>query len=109
MHQPHQILINEKTGDVRINIEIPGIKDGGLEVKTKGRLVKVSAEKESLHADGFTVAKSTIHGRFEAGFILSQDLDPESISATYQKGILSLEMKPAEHRQPRTVPIKFQD
>jgi len=81
--------------DVVINLELPGVdveKDVTVEID-RGALVvrgERSAEHESRH--GGRVHRERWHGEFRREFALPESVDANAVTATYDRGVLSIRL-----------------
>ena len=93
--------------DVVINLELPGIdveKDVTVELD-RGALVvrgERSAEHETRH--GGRVHRERWHGEFRREFALPETVDASSITATYDRGVLSIRL-PGAAAEPQATKI----
>jgi HSP20 family protein len=90
-----------------IRIDVPGVKESELSVRTEeGRLI-VSAERSTdpdVQRDHW-VRRERVAGSFTRTFTLPDGADPEKITADLTNGVLELRIPHAPERQPRQIPI----
>lgn len=88
----------------------PGLDPGSVEVNLDRGVLTVAGERKSdlPQRDG----KATVHtderfaGRFRRVVGLSDDIDPDGVSARYQDGVLHLSIKRRAASQPRRIAIQ---
>ena len=83
----------EVTDDgLTLSIDLPGVKSKDLNVQITGRDVKVSG---------------TCRGtEFNYSYRVSKDLDPDTLDASLEDGVLFLKLKNAKGVEPRTVTVR---
>jgi HSP20 family protein len=86
----------------------PGLDPKSLDVTIERGVLSISGERHStLPAD----EKASIHinerfeGRFRRAVSLSDDVDPERVTADYNDGVLHISIKRREAAQPRRIEI----
>jgi HSP20 family protein len=95
---------------VEIYAFAPGLDPASLNVNLDRGVLTISGErKSSLPAAD---EKAAVHinerfaGRFSRVVSLSDDLDPNAVSANYRDGVLHLSIKRRESAQPRRISIQ---
>ena len=97
--------IRENDGQYMIEAEIPGLQKDDIKIEVDGRQLTISAEvkQESESKDGGRVLqKERYYGMVSRSFTLGSDIDASSAKASYQSGVLKLQLSkvspPAGHR-----------
>lgn len=96
-----------------VTLEMPGIdpeKDIDVSVEGDALIIKgeKSDEREVNEDDRYLHERR--YGRFERTMMLPDGVDPESVSASYDKGVLTIEVPiPETEAQVRTIPVKAGD
>lgn len=95
---------------VEIYAFAPGMEPAALDVSLDRGVLTISGErKASLPAPD---AKAAVHineryaGRFSRVVSLSDDVDPNAVSAAYRDGVLHISIKRRESAQPRRIAIQ---
>ena len=86
-----------------VQIELPGVQEEDVEIKIDGDQLEVRGERKS-DARGrpeMFHRMERSHGSFVRGFRLSQEVDPERVSAQFRDGLLRLELTKAHRAGPR--------
>ena len=96
-----------KDGDLYIlNADLPGIDPGSVDVDVDGQLLTIRAERTLTTGDG---VKWITREREAASFLrqlnLGQGIDTESISASYDNGVLSVTIPVSEKAKPRRIEV----
>lgn len=98
------------TQSVEIYAFAPGLDPASLDVNLDRGVLTISGERKSTlpTAD----EKTAVHinerfaGRFSRVVSLSDDLDPNAVSANYRDGVLHVSIKRRESAQPRRIAVQ---
>lgn len=92
----------------RVAMDLPGIRRDGLEVEFLGETVTIRGEwPEPAVGEGATAWRSERpRGRFVRTFSLGEAIDPASVSARLEDGVLTVTMKKAPEAKSRTIKVK---
>ncbi len=97
-------------GDPRkaiVEVELPGIDPNGVSLEVRGRALVVSGERPVRDVEGRTYQQVELpSGRFRRVVELSAEVDAEHANATYEDGILRVEMPLRSAPASRRVPIE---
>ncbi len=88
----------------------PGLDPASIEVNLDRGVLSLAGERKNTlpQAD----AKTTVHlaerfaGRFRRVVSLPEDIDPDSVSASYTDGVLHVAVKRREAAQPRRITVQ---
>lgn len=87
-----------------LRADLPGVDEKDIEIEVKDGVLSVSGERKSQHEDkreGFHRVERSF-GRFSRSLELPKGVDPQSVSAHFDTGVLEVRMpKPAERRPTR--------
>jgi HSP20 family protein len=87
-----------------LRADLPGVDEEDIEIEVKDGVLTVSGERRSQHEDkreGFHRVERSF-GRFSRSLELPKGVDPQSVSAHFDKGVLEVRMpKPAERKPTR--------
>lgn len=97
-----------KDDDAILTAELPGIDPEKIDITVKNDTVTVRGESEVAElGEGETYLRQERGaGSFVRSFALPFKVDPESVSAQYQKGILQVILPRAEEDKPKRIAIK---
>ncbi len=99
LHAPHRYspAVNIKDGEDRFDIEVavPGMDKDDFQVEVENGILSISVEKEEsgeTKEDDYTRREFSYH-RFRRTFSLPDHVDPDSVEAKYNNGILKLSVR----------------
>jgi HSP20 family protein len=89
-----------------VHFDLPGVDADTIELSHEQNVLTVRAERRfSRHDDDEIIVVERPQGTFTRQLFLSAALDPEQISASYQDGVLTIEIPVAERAKPRRIQI----
>lgn len=91
-----------------IQLDVPGMKKEELEVSFQDGSLTICGERKqrATEEDTSIVRVERRFGRFYRSFDLPKAVDSTKIEASYEDGVLAIEVPKAEESKPRTVQIK---
>ena len=92
--------VYEKDDTIFFEAELPGFKKEDIGVDVKGKLVTLRGERLEKKVEGENaLRKERKYGKFERSFQLVFEADSDSVKASYENGILTVEIsKPQEQK-----------
>lgn len=100
--------IEESENAYHLTAEMPGVKKEDINISVEDGVLKISTETKSekkKESDGYRYCERH-RGSFERTFKLQDDLDSAKISASYEDGLLKLEIPKKEKAKPKQIVIK---
>lgn len=100
-HSP-AVDVTEEKDCFRLKAELPGLSEEDVDLSLDGRMLVLRGEKKQEHAEGDANWHLTerSYGRFERAFTLPDSVDTGQISASFDKGVLTVTLpKRAEAQQ----------
>lgn len=96
----------EETDDAYlVEIELPGVKRGDIDVTLSGRQLSVSGERKEKERVGILRRRTRVTGRFHYEVTLpAADPDAE-VTAGYDAGVLTVRVPKPEADRPRRIPV----
>ena len=94
---PLDVYENEHERVVRL--EIPGVPKKAIELELENAILSVRARREEKGEEGAT----TIN--LSRSLSVGEDVDPDSISASLENGILTIVLKKREQAKPKQITI----
>jgi len=92
---------------VMVKLEISGVKQEDVDIRVENQTLTVKGERkfEAEEKQENFQRVERHYGNFYRSFTLPTSVDTETISATYDAGILKLELKKKASAQPRQIKI----
>lgn len=102
-----RVDIYENDAAVVINAELPGVAKEDIKLDVKGKCLTLGGERKSEEEvkDARHYRREIVFGSFERTFSLPFEIDTEKVTATFENGILRLEIAKPEEQQPRRIAI----
>ena len=101
------IDISETPTNVTVTAEIPGLKPEEVDINLTGNLLTLRGEKkeesEEKGRNWHRLERS--YGSFSRGIQLPESVDPEKCKATYDNGVLRIEIAKSEASRPRSIKV----
>jgi HSP20 family protein len=94
-----------------LRADLPGMSEDDVNIEFEDGTLTVSGERRSEHEEGnegfHRVERS--FGRFSRSLTLPQGIDPEAVTASFDRGVLEIRIPKPEQRKPRKIAINGQD
>jgi HSP20 family protein len=97
----------ENDGQFVLRADLPGIDEGDLKLELQDDVLTISGERNAKHEerkDGYYRVERSF-GSFSRSLTLPEGVDPEQIKASFNKGVLEVQIPKPETRKPRKVQI----
>jgi HSP20 family protein len=99
--------VYEDAQKVVLKLEVPGIEEKDLDIRVENHTLTVKGErkfeKEEKEENFHRIERR--YGSFYRAFTLPSTVDTESIGATYNAGVLKLELKKKAEAQPKQIKV----
>ena len=107
MARPAAMLMDAwREGDsFYVELDLPGVSQDSIDIDVERNVVTVRAERPARASDVELVAAERPRGVFSRQLVLGDNLDTEHIQASYDSGVLTLQIPVAEHAKPRKIEI----
>jgi len=94
----------------RLTAELPGLKEEDVEISVADGVLTISGEKkeESERKDKGFMLNERRYGAFRRQIGLPNDIDPNGIKATFDKGVLTITLAKDEKAAPRRQKIAIE-
>jgi HSP20 family protein len=100
--------IYEDAQKVMLKLEVPGIDQKDLDVRVENHTLTVKGERkfenEEKEQNFHRIERR--YGSFYRAFTLPNTVDTENVAASYNAGVLKLELKKKPEAQPKQIEIK---
>ena len=102
--------INVTEGDkaITVSAELPGVNEGDFEVAIDDGVLTIKGEKKNVSEkkeENFYHSER-VYGSFQRSVRLPSDVDGSKAKATYEQGVLRVELPRAEGSKRRTIAVK---
>jgi HSP20 family protein len=95
-----------RDGDTfHVEFDLPGVSLDAIDLDVERNVVTVKAERPARESSGEALAAERPRGVFSRQLVLGDNLDTEHITATYDAGVLSLDIPVAETAKPRKIAV----
>src|SRR6201747_2622062 len=95
-----------RDGDTfHVEFDLPGVNPNSIDLDVERHVVTVKAERAPRASDAEAIAAERPRGVFSRQLILGDNLDTEHIAASYDSGVLTLQIPVAEKAKPRKIAI----
>ena len=88
-----------------VEFDLPGVDEDSLDLDVERNVLTVHARRPDLDPNREMVSAERPRGVFSRQLILGDNLDTEHISASYDAGVLTLQIPVAEQAKPRKISI----
>ena len=99
--------VYENSEKLVLKLDVPGIKEEDLDVRVENQTLTVRGErkfeKEEKEENFHRIERR--YGSFYRSFSLPTTVDTENVGATYEAGVLKLELKKKSSAQPRQIKV----
>jgi HSP20 family protein len=94
-----------------LKADLPGVPESDVKVELEDNVLTIAGERrheqEAKSGGYFRVERAT--GVFSRSLTLPEGIDPESVQASFDKGVLEVRIPKPEERKPRRVAISVGD
>jgi len=88
-----EVHVDEKTGDITVILEIPGVDKKGIDITLVKSVLTIVAESENR--------------KFKRSFSFSKEFDPAKTKASFNNGILEVTLKAIDVKTAKEYKIKI--
>ncbi|MBV1781006.1 Hsp20 family protein [Paeniglutamicibacter sp. ABSL32-1] len=89
----------------RIEFDLPGVSPDSIDLDVENNVVTIKAERDALGDEVEILAAERPRGVFSRQLVLGENLDTENIDASYDAGVLTLQIPVAEQAKARKIAI----
>jgi HSP20 family protein len=99
--------VTEEGQEFVLRADLPGLREQDVNIEVEDNVLTISGERRSEHEDRregyYRVERAA--GRFSRSLTLPEGVDPDSIQANFDDGVLTVRIPKPEERKPRRVAI----
>jgi HSP20 family protein len=94
-----------------LRADLPGLSEADVSIEVADDVLTVSGERhfDQQAAEGGYIRVERGFGAFRRSLTIPDGVDPESVTAAFDKGVLEVRVPKPEERKPRRVAIKVGD
>ena len=92
-----------------VEFDLPGIDANSIDLDVERNVLTVRADRPAREGIEELIAAERPRGVFSRQLILGDNLDTDHITASYQAGVLRLEVPVAERAKPRKITVNAAD
>jgi HSP20 family protein len=89
-----------------VHLDLPGVDPTAIELHVEHNLLTVKVERQPTAEHAEAVVAERPHGVFSRQLFLSEALDADHVTASYDAGVLTLKIPVAAETTPRKIEIK---
>ena len=89
-----------------VHLDLPGVDADSIDLTTEQNVLTIRAERRfNTHEEDEIIVNERPQGTFSRQLFLSDALDADNIQASYEQGVLTLEIPVAERAKPRRIQV----
>lgn len=99
--------VYDEKDDLVVKVELPGLKKEDIELSLHEGILTISGERkrEETKKEGQTFRTERYFGRFQRSLSLPANVDATKVTATYQDGVLTVQLPKAEEAKPKQIAV----
>ena len=101
--------IYEDEHKITLKLEVPGMKESDLDIQLENNLLTVKGERkfenEEKEENFHRIERR--YGSFVRSFTLPNTLDPNSVTANYENGVLKIELAKRAEAKPKQIKVNI--
>jgi HSP20 family protein len=97
----------ETGDDFVLRADLPGLSEGDVNIELEDNVLTISGERKAEHEErkeGYYRVERA-HGSFSRSLTLPEGVNPDSVRASFDRGVLEVRVPKPEERKPRKVAI----
>jgi HSP20 family protein len=100
--------IFEDADGVKIAVELPGLKPEDVKLTIENHILTIRGEKKQVAEEKTTRVHryERSYGVFERSFTLPTSVDTDRVAASFEHGVLSVNLPKAEKAKPRSIEVR---
>jgi HSP20 family protein len=99
--------IYEEDDNIIVQAELPGVSKDGISVDVKDRVLTIKGERSAdneVNEDKY-FRRERVYGQYKRAFTLPANVDPESVKAEYNDGVLKVLVPKPETQKPKQITV----
>jgi len=104
---PKVNVVENENGYI-ISAELPGVSKENIDIDLRENTLSIKGEKnvETKDEKENYIRVESSYGKFERSFNISEDIDRNSINASFKNGVLRVELKKKEESKPKHIKVE---
>ena len=102
----YPVDIREEDGHLIVDAEMPGFKSDEINISVTNDMLSIEAERSSEPPKGRPHLHERQFTRVQRSFRLPSAIDPESVEAKLEDGVLHIDMQETESQRTRRIEVK---
>ena len=101
----------ETDGHYVLRADLPGLSEEDISIEVENNVLTISGERKAEHeqeGEGYYRVERAF-GTFQRALTLPDGVDPDSVAASFDKGVLEVRVPKPEETKPRRVSISVGD
>lgn len=95
-----------ENGTFVVHLDLPGFDPGSIDVTVEQNVLSVHAERQAPAGEATeALIDERRYGAFDRQLVLGDVLDVDQLSASYDAGVLTIEVPVSERAQPRKIEV----
>lgn len=103
------VSVSETNDELLLTAELPGLKEEDISIEFENNVLTIAGEKMEEHKEDDDERNYHVYeryfGSFNRSFTLPRTVDPNSIMATFEKGILTVKLPKVAEAKGRKISI----
>lgn len=102
-----ELTISESDARVSVHLDVPGVSEDALSVTVHDGHLVIEGERSSAATDGSaTVFCNRVFGKFRRVLKLDEAIDPDSVDAVLENGVLAISLSRRPEVQPKKITVR---
>lgn len=104
-----KVDIYETDNSYVLNAELPGLTKEEINIDLNDNTLTLKGEKkfeEKVEKESYVRVERS-YGNFARSFVLSEDVNPEGITANYKEGVLEVTLPKKEEAKPKEIKVEI--
>jgi HSP20 family protein len=100
------VNVFQQDDDLVAIVELPGVNKDDLNIQAKGNTIRIAGSKAIDYPENVSLhRRERLSGVFDRTLVVPMQVDPDSIKAEYNDGLLALFIPRAEQDKPKSIQI----
>lgn len=97
--------VHESDKAYELSFDMPGFKEEELNIELNGKMLTVTGKRERLNSDSKLHRSEKFYGEYRRSITLPDNVKADQISASYENGVLAIEVPKAAIADARKIQI----